>query len=290
MALHQGGQRGEQLGAVGNDQRDRNRIKSVVIVVFFRVVVGFAGVDHVFHRALQSQQHVHGHLTMRCAHQLHTSGGFCTDGGLDGFQRSGIHAIHLVHDDQVGGGQLVFKQLSQGGVMVQVVVGTALGVDGHRVVSKGACGHSGRVHHGDDRVHSKRVAQRGPLKGLHQRLGQGQTGGFNHQIVDLVAPGGQLLHHRGKFFLHGAAQAAIGQLEQLAVFDTVFIAANAAAAQQFAVDAQFAKLVDDDRDAAALGVGEQVAQQGCFTATQEAGNDGGGDFSGLHKGCISKNS
>jgi hypothetical protein len=57
--------------------------------------------------------------------------------------------------------------------------------------------------------------------------------------------------------------------------------ADAAATQDLAVDAQFAELVDDDRNAPAIGVLQNVAQQRGLAAAQKAGNDGGGDL-----GCV----
>ena len=55
-----------------------------------------------------------------------------------------------------------------------------------------------------------------------------------------------------------------------------FLAAHAAAAQELAVDAHLAELVDDHRELAALRVGEQVAQQRGLATAEEAGDDGGG--------------
>jgi hypothetical protein len=101
-------------------------------------------------------------------------------------------------------------------------------------------------------------------------------------VVDLLAPRGELFHHWREFFLHGAAQAAVGQLEQLAIGLPGFVAADAAAAQQFTVDTEFAELIDDHGDAPAFGVLQQVAQQRGLATAEKAGNDGGGDLAGLH--------
>ena len=46
---------------------------------------------------------------------------------------------------------------------------------------------------------------------------------------------------------------------------------------------ELAKLVDDDGYAPPVGVGQQVTQQRGFATAQKAGDDGGGDFSGLHQ-------
>ena len=60
--------------------------------------------------------------------------------------------------------------------------------------------------------------------------------------------------------------AASAWVTGIVTFFTVFVAANATTAQQLAVNAQLTKLVDDDGNAAALRVGEQLAQEGGFTA------------------------
>ena len=52
----------------------------------------------------------------------------------------------------------------------------------------------------------------------------------------------------------------------------------AAALQDLAVDADIAELVDDQRDAPALGILQQVADQRGLAGAEEAGDDGGGDL------------
>ena len=55
---------------------------------------------------------------------------------------------------------------------------------------------------------------------------------------------------------------------------------DAAARQQLAVDADLAELVDDEREAAAVGVAQQMLDQGRLAGAEEAGDDGGGDLGG----------
>ena len=92
-------------------------------------------------------------------------------------------------------------------------------------------------------------------------------------MVGRQRPVEQRLDGRQEVVGDGAAQAAIGQL------DDVVVAARrvAAAEQQFAVDAEFAELVDDDREAMSGGGGEQVPHQAGFAGAQEAGDDRRGD-------------
>ena len=80
-------------------------------------------------------------------------------------------------------------------------------------------------------------------------------------MVNLTASLDQLAHHGIELFLHRAAQAAIGQLIELAaLLASLVLAPNTAAAQNIAVNAQLAKLVDDDGNATAVGVLQNVAQ------------------------------
>src|SRR5690606_41476008 len=52
----------------------------------------------------------------------------------------------------------------------------------------------------------------------------------------------------------------------------------AAAGEDFLVDAELAELVDNERNALALSVGEQVADQRGLAGPEEAGDDGDGDL------------
>jgi len=71
----------------------------------------------------------------------------------------------------------------------------------------------------------------------------------------------------------GAADAAVGGARRFA-----FLQANAAAPEQLAVDADLAELVDDEGEAAAVGVAQQMLDHGRLAGAEEAGDDGGGDL------------
>ena len=81
----------------------------------------------------------------------------------------------------------------------------------------------------------------------------------------------QLRHRRDEIVGDGAADAAIGEL------DDVVLAAGfgAAALQHVAVDAEIAELVDDERDALAAGILQEVADHRRLAGAEEAGDDGG---------------
>ncbi len=94
-------------------------------------------------------------------------------------------------------------------------------------------------------------------------------------MVQVTTACDQFAHHREELFLHGAAQAAIGQFVHPAV-GFFFGAADRALLEDFSVDAQLAELIDDDRNAPPFGVVEHVPQQGGLARAEEAGDDGDG--------------
>ena len=96
-------------------------------------------------------------------------------------------------------------------------------------------------------------------------------------MVQVTATGDQFTHHREELFLHGAAQATVGQLVDAAI-GFFFGATDRTLLEDFTVNAQLAELVDDHRNATALGVVEHMAQQRGFARAKEAGNDGDGKF------------
>jgi hypothetical protein len=101
-------------------------------------------------------------------------------------------------------------------------------------------------------------------------------------MVQLAAPCHQLAHYREELFLHGAAQAAVGQFKDATV-GFFFAATDGALLEDFAVDAQLTKLLDDHPDTPPVCVAEHMAQQCGFAGAEKAGNYGDGKFGeGLH--------
>src|SRR5690606_3202431 len=98
--------------------------------------------------------------------------------------------------------------------------------------------------------------------------------GLDDDVVGALVAGEQLLHGGNEVVGHGAADAAIGEL------DHVLLAAGlvAATGKNLPVDTELPELVDDQRDALAPGMGEQVAHQRGLAGAEEAGNDGDGDL------------
>ena len=118
-----------------------------------------------------------------------------------------------------------------------------------------------------------RLLTRRPLERLHQRLRQSQARGLDQDVVDLRRARQDQVERRHEIVGHGAADAAIGEL------DDVLLRAglDAAAFEDLAVDADIAELVDDDRQPAAAGVLQDVADQRRLAGAEKAGDDGAGD-------------
>ena len=76
------------------------------------------------------------------------------------------------------------------------------------------------------------------------------------------------------------SSATVQQMQPLAS-STMFSAGQSGIAQPFedvAIDAERAEFVDHDREAAAAGVADQVADQRGLAGAQKAGDDGDGDL------------
>ncbi len=191
-----------------------------------------------------------------------------------GARRAGcVDQVALRQDDEVGAGDLILEHLLDRIVMVERLVRGALRSERIQVGGDLAVGQRRAIDHGDDAVDRHAALHRRPLERLDQRLGQRQAGGLDQDVVDLRRARQDLVERRHEIVGDGAADAAIGQ------FDDVFLRAgvDAAALQDLAVDADIAELVDDDGEPLALGVLEQVADQRRLAGAEEAGDDGAGN-------------
>ena len=196
----------------------------------------------------------------------------------DGFMLAAFQQVGLVEDHHVRAVQLVLEEFLDGILVVEVGIGRALGLHGGLIVGEAALGQRLGIDHGDDAIDSDARLDLGPVEGAHQRLGQCEPRGLDHDVLRRVGAVEELPHGRHEIVGHGAADAAVGK------FDHVLVAAgfHAAAAQDLAIDADIAELVDDERDAAALGVLQHVADQRGLARTEEAGDDGGRDLCSAH--------
>ena len=180
-----------------------------------------------------------------------------------------IEQIALVEHDEIGAGDLILEHLFDRIVMIERVVGLALRRQRIQIERDAAVGQRRAVDHRDHAIHRHAALDRRPMERLDQRLRQRQAGGLDHDVLDPRHHGEDGVQRRHEFVGHGAAQAAVGKL------DDVLLGARgvAAAFEDLAVDADVAELVDDHRQAAPAGVGQHVADQRRLPGAEKAGDD-----------------
>ena len=211
---------------------------------------------------------------MRGLDHLHGAGQVLVDLGQNLALVAGLHLVGLVEDDEVGAEELVLEHLLERIVVIDGGVGRALRCERIRIVGEGAGGHGRAVDHGDHAVDRHAGADVRPVEGAHEGLRQGEARGLDQDVLGRVRPVEQRVQGRDEIVGHRAADAAVGQ------FDDVFLRAalDAAALDEGAVEAEIAELVDENGEAAPAGVLEEVAHQGGFAGTEESGDDGAGDL------------
>ena len=138
--------------------------------------------------------------------------------------------------------ELLLEQLFQRTLVFQCVIVLALGLDRLRVGGEQAVGHRRSVDHRHHRVDGHPGPDVGPVERLDQRLGHGETRGFYDDLVQPLLAAEQRLHGGHEIVGHRAADASVGQLENV----LVFAALDAAPLEDLAVDAHVAELVDDE--------------------------------------------
>ena len=155
--------------------------------------------------------------------------------------------------------------------MVKAGVGQALRLEGRRIGHHAAGGQCLTINHRHHPMEADPRADLGPVQGGNQGLGQGQTTGLDHDSIEVVGPLQKPLHGGEEVFLHGAAEAAIGQLNQPTVY--VVVGAEPTAAQQGPIDADLTEFVNQHSQPL-TAVQQQMPQQGCFAGTQKTGHHG----------------
>ncbi len=143
-----------------------------------------------------------------------------------------------------------------------------------RIVGETAVGDRRRVDDGDDAVDGKARAHARPVERLDERLRQREAGCLDDEMIGRGIERQQPFDRGQEVVRDGAADAAIGEFD-----DGVFRADGVAAALQrlaedLAVDADVAELVDDQREAASFGGRQNMADQCRFAGAEEAGDDG----------------
>ena len=100
-----------------------------------------------------------------------------------------VDEVALVDHHQIRAGDLVLEHLLDRIVVLERIVGGALARQRLEIGGDAALGERHAVHHRDDAIDGHAVADGGPQEGLHQRLGQRQARGLDHDVIGRRVPG-----------------------------------------------------------------------------------------------------
>ena len=273
-----GAKRGDELVRC-IDFRDGDD-KALEIVVFvlavFRIVVRRAGVEVVFGGGVHAEQHGEIDPALARRNDLDGAGYLRGDVTAQTGKLRLIDQVGFVDDDKIGRRQLILIDFGQRIVVIERRVLGALA--GHRlgVVGEPPLGGGRSIDDGDNTVDRDARPHSRPVERLEQRLGQGKPRCFDENMFGWVVAGDQRLHRRDELVGDGAAQAAVGQLDNIALA-TAF---DAALAQSVPVNADGAEFVDDNGDPAPASVFKYMPHHGCFARAEKPSDDGGGNFIG----------
>ncbi len=265
---------GGELGRGGElRQVEDHAVEVVVVMAFLGVVPGRAVGDIVLRGEAEAEQHRRVDAAPGAGDNADGAGQGALHRGAGAGEAGLVEQVGLRQGDEVGAGELVVEDLLHRVVMVEGLVGGALGGERGEVGGDAALGQRRAIDHGDDAIDRHPAADRRPVEGLDQRLRQGEAAGLDQDVVGRRGAGEQRIHGGDEVVGDRAAEAAIGQLDDVGLV----AGGDAAAAQDLGIDADIAELVDDDGEAAAAGILEQVADQRRLPGAAEAGDDGAGD-------------
>jgi hypothetical protein len=267
-----GDARGER-GRVGNFlQRHHEGIEVFVVMLFLVVVVRAAIGDVVLGADTEPEQKRLVDLAVGGGDHLDAARQRIGNRGLRLGETGLVDEIALVEHDQIGAGDLVLEHFLDRIVMRQRGVGYSLLDQRVQIVRDAAVSERGAIDHDHDAVDRDAVFDRRPMKRLHQRLGQGEAGGLDDDVLDAVARQNGI-ERRHELVGDRAAQTAIGELD-----DVFFRAGGVAAAfENFAVDADIAEFVDDYSEPPALCIGNDMPNERRLAGAEKAGDDGAGN-------------
>ena len=189
-----------------------------------------------------------------------------------------VQHVGLRQHDQVGSADLVGKQLVDRAFMIEFLVGGALRLERVEVMRHPAIGQRRAIDKRDNPVEHHLRFDVGPVEGLDKRLRQGESGCFDNDVVGLRFLRQKLLDARQEIIGHGAADTAIRELYN--IFGAA--AVSAAFLQHVAIHADIAEFIDDQRQAFAVGLHDDVADERCLAGAEKAGDDGGRDAHWSH--------
>src|SRR6185436_6283035 len=181
--------------------------------------------------------------------------------------------VALVEHNEIGARDLISEHLLDRVVMVESGVCRALALERVEICGNLAVSEGCAIDHRHHAVDGDAAFDRGPMEGLDQGLGQSKAGRFDHDVLDRWLTRENLIESRHKLVGHSAAQAAIGELDDV----LLWAGGITAALENLAIDADITELVDNDGKPPPVGIGEHVADQSRLARAEKAGDDGAGN-------------
>ena len=126
-----------------------------------------------------------------------------------------VEQIALVEHDEIGAGDLILEHLFDGIVVIKRIVRRPLRDERLEIGGHLPVGERGAVHHRNHAVHGDATLDRRPMERLHERLRQREARGLDDDVIDLRPQGEDLVERRHELVGDGAAQAAIGELDDV---------------------------------------------------------------------------
>ena len=185
-----------------------------MVVLQLVIVVGAAVVDVVFGAEAKPEQQASIHLAVDRGDDLDAARQCVGDRGARFGETGVVEQVALVEHHEIGAGDLILEHFLDRIVMIQRAVGGALPRQRVEIGCDTAVGERGAVDHHDHAVDGDAALDRRPLEGLHQRLRQRQAGRLDHDVLGAVARQ-DAVERRHEFVRHGAAQAAIGEFDDV---------------------------------------------------------------------------
>ena len=134
------------------------------------------------------------------------------------------------------------------------------------------------VHHRHHAVHRHPAPHPRPLERLHQGLRQRQPARLDHDVIDPRLQRQDPVQRRHEVVRHRAADAPVGQLDDVLVRAPL----HPAAPQDLPVDPDVAELVHDHREPPPPGILQHMPDQRRLPRPEKPGDDGAGN-AGQHR-------
>ena len=274
VARHASQFSGKDGGVRDRLEGDDERVEIVVIVTFFSIVARWAREEIILGGRGEAEQHVGVELALMRRHDLDGARNLRGDFGADFLQRFGVQQIRLVEQDQVGAKQLVFVDLLQRIVMIE---------RGVRARCRGKLASSSAKRPSATAAASTTAITPSTVS-LALISGQSKafTSGLGRASPEVSI---RMWSGRGsrasRLSMAGRKSSATVQHRQPLASSMILSSEqdlDPTVAQDLAVDADVAELVDDKGEAAALGMGQHMADERGLARAQESGDDGDGDL------------